>query len=160
MKELMFVSPTGRMAAYCWFEFKEKHSQIIKKINGRVLSIELINGDRMYFKYDAQGESALKGFRGEIHHISRFEDFERIMDEKMRNDGMMAIMESETYLDKKIKEAAEGIKKDFIKAMRNDLMKLQTYKMFENEATVYVERDEVLKIFDKYTGGEEDGDSN
>ena len=77
------------------------------------------------------------------------------MDEKMRNDGMMAIMESETYLDKKIKEAAEGIKKDFIKAMRADIAKLQTYKMFPYEATVYVERDEVLKIFDKYTESEE-----
>lgn len=51
--------------------------------------------------------------------------------------------------------------KDFIEAMRNDLIKLQTYKMFPYEETVYVERDEVMKIFKKYTEGEaEDADSD
>ena len=46
-------------------------------------------------------------------------------------------------------------------AMRTDLMKLQTYKMFPYEETVYVERDEVLKIFEKYTEGEsKDADSD
>ena len=46
-------------------------------------------------------------------------------------------------------------------AMRTDLMKLQTYKMFPYEETVYVERDEVMKIFEKYTEGEsKDADSD
>ena len=46
-------------------------------------------------------------------------------------------------------------------AMRTDLMKLQTYKMFPYEADTYVERDEVLKIFEKYTEGEsKDADSD
>ena len=31
-----------------------------------------------------------------------------------------------------------------------EIMKLQTYKLFEGEKDVYVERDDVLKIFDKY----------
>jgi len=55
-------------------------------------------------------------------------------------------LEQETPLDK-------------IKA---EIMKLQTYKLFEGEKDVYVERDEVLKIFEKYTeGGEnEKTDSN
>ncbi len=162
IKELMIVSPTARLARYCWstFTFKEKYSPLTKKTNGRSLAVELLNGDRIHFAYRAQGEMVLKGFRGEIKYIDWFEDFERIMDEKIRNDGLMAMIESESCLDKKIKEAAESIKKDFIGAMRADLMKLQTYKMFENEDTVYVERDEVLRIFDKYTGGKEDGDSN
>ena len=60
-----------------------------------------------------------------------------------------------THIDEKIDEAVKDLKHDFIEAMRTDLMKLQTYKMFPYEDTVYVERDEVMKIFEKYTEGEE-----
>jgi hypothetical protein len=156
MKELMIVSPTARLARYCWstFTFKEKYSPLTKKTNGRSLAVELINGDRIHFAYRAQGEMVLRGFRGEIEYIDWFEDFERIMDKKIRNDGIMATIESESYLNKKIDEAAESIKKDFIKAMRAEITKLQTYKMFPYEDTVYVERDKVMKIFEKYTEGE------
>ena len=67
-----------------------------------------------------------------------------------------------THIDEKIDEAVKDLKHDFIEAMRTDLMKLQTYKMFPYEETVYVERDDVMKIFEKYsTGGEnEETDSN
>ena len=67
-----------------------------------------------------------------------------------------------SYIDEKVKEAVEDIKQGFIEAMRADITKLQTYKMFPYEATVYIERDDVLKIFEKYsTGGEnEETDSN
>lgn len=64
------------------------------------------------------------------------------------------------YIDKKVNEAVEDIKKGFIEKMREEITKLQTYKMFSNEATVYVERDDVLKIFDEYSTGGEDADSN
>ena len=60
-----------------------------------------------------------------------------------------------THIDEKIDEAVENLKHDFIEAMRTDLMKLQTYKMFPYEETVYIERDEVLKIFEKYTSESE-----
>ena len=158
MKELMIVSPTARLARYCWstFTFKEKYSPLTKKTNGRSLAVELINGDRIHFAYRAQGEMVLRGFRGEIKYIDWFEDFERIMDKKIRNDGIMATIESESYLDKKIEEAAESIKKDFIKAIRAEITKLQTYKMFPYEDTVYVKRDEVMKIFEKYTEGDKE----
>ena len=160
MKELMIVSPTSRLARYCWstFTFKEKYSPLTKKTNGRSLTVELINGDRIHFTYRAQGEMVLKGFRGEIKYIDWFEDFERIMDEKIRKDGIMATIESESYLDKKIEEAAESIKKDFIEAMKADIMNLQTYKLFEGETDVCVKRDDVLKIFEKYTEGDKGDD--
>lgn len=65
------------------------------------------------------------------------------------------------YIDEKIAETIVDLKKDFIEAMRADIMNLQTYKMFPYEETVYVERDEVMKIFEKYTeGGEENADSD
>ena len=54
------------------------------------------------------------------------------------------------YIDEKIAETIVDLKHDFIEAMRTDLMKLQTYKMFPYEDAVYVERDEVLRIFEKY----------
>lgn len=34
--------------------------------------------------------------------------------------------------------------------IRAEIIKLQTYKMFEGEDTIYVERDDVLEILDKY----------
>jgi hypothetical protein len=49
-------------------------------------------------------------------------------------------LEQETPLDK-------------IKA---EIMKLQTYKLFEGEKDVYVERDDVLKIIDKYKAESEE----
>lgn len=62
------------------------------------------------------------------------------------------------HIDEKIAETIVDFKKNFVDAMRTDLMKLQTYKMFPYEETVYVERDEVLKIFDKYISESEDKD--
>ena len=65
------------------------------------------------------------------------------------------------YIDETIQKAVNDVKKDFIEAMRANIMKLQTYKMFPYEDTVYVERDEVMKIFEKYTEGEsKDADSD
>ena len=58
------------------------------------------------------------------------------------------------YIDEKVKEAVEDLKHDFIEAMRTELIKLQTYKMFPYEETVYIKRDDVLKIFEKYTEGD------
>lgn len=60
------------------------------------------------------------------------------------------------YIDEKVDEAVKDLKHDFIEAMRNDLMKLQTYKMFPYEGNIYVDRDDVLRIFDKYTEGSEE----
>lgn len=65
------------------------------------------------------------------------------------------------HIDEKIDEAVKDLKHDFIEAMRTELIKLQTYKMFPYEETVYIKHDDVLRIFEKYTeadtesGGEE-----
>lgn len=40
--------------------------------------------------------------------------------------------------------------------IRAEIMKLQTYKMFEGEDTVYVERDDALAIIDKYKAESEE----
>jgi hypothetical protein len=43
-------------------------------------------------------------------------------------------------------------KMDAFDKIRAEIDKLQTYKMFVGEKTVYVERDDVLAIIDKYKG--------
>ena len=64
-------------------------------------------------------------------------------------------------IDETIQKAVKDLKHDFIETMRTDLMKLQTYKMFPYEETVYIERDDVMKIIDKYSEGEsKDADSD
>ena len=57
---------------------------------------------------------------------------------------------------------AECENKGFIEAMRTDLMKLPyTYKGFPSDRTKYIKRDDVMKIFEKYTEGEsKDAHSN
>lgn len=42
--------------------------------------------------------------------------------------------------------------KPILDRIRSEIMKLQTYKMFIGEKTVYIERDDVLAIIDKYKG--------
>ena len=64
------------------------------------------------------------------------------------------------HIDEKIDEAVKDLKHDFIEKMREEITKLQTYKMFPYEETVYVERDEVLKIFDEYSVGSEEEDAH
>ena len=44
---------------------------------------------------------------------------------------------------------------EILDKIRAEMMKLQTYKMYEGENTVYVERDDVLAIIDKYTAESE-----
>lgn len=64
------------------------------------------------------------------------------------------------HIDEKIDEAVKDLKHDFIEKMRDEITKLQTYKMFPYEGNIYVDRDDVLRIFDKYSAGEEENDDN
>lgn len=62
---------------------------------------------------------------------------------------------SSGFSDEQIIEVADALTKGAISQLRAEIMKLQTYKMYEGENTVYVERDDVLQIFDKYAESEE-----
>lgn len=44
----------------------------------------------------------------------------------------------------------EDGKNEVLDKIRSEIAELQTYKMFIGEKTVYVERDDVLEIIDKY----------
>lgn len=69
-KPTVVVSPTAIEAVYEWKAFLSKHSRIIKKANRTNLCIELINGDKIYFK--AEGRSALLGLHANIISIDDF----------------------------------------------------------------------------------------
>ena len=49
-----------------------------------------------------------------------------------------------------VKEAIEMCKVDVLDKIRAEIMKFQTYKMFAGEDTVYIERDDVLALINKY----------
>ena len=44
----------------------------------------------------------------------------------------------------------EDGKSDVLDKVISEIMKLQTYKMFAGEDTVYIERDDVLALINKY----------
>ena len=50
----------------------------------------------------------------------------------------------------------EDGKSDVLDKIRAEIMKLQTYKMFGGEDTVYVEHEDVLAIIDKYKAESEE----
>lgn len=57
---------------------------------------------------------------------------------------------------KAIKEAIKALEQGLVlDKARAEIEKLQTYKMFIGEKTVYVERDDVLAVIDKYKGESE-----
>ena len=60
-----------------------------------------------------------------------------------------------THIDETIHREIEDLKHNFIEAMRADILALQTYKLFEGEGDTYIKRDDVLKIFEKFTEGDE-----
>lgn len=58
---------------------------------------------------------------------------------------------------KAIKEAIKILEREpVLDKIRAEIEKLQTYKMFIGEKTVYVERDDVLAIIDKRKGESEE----
>lgn len=57
---------------------------------------------------------------------------------------------SNKYLDIAMEKVIKQEVNKVLAKIRADLMKLQTYKMFGGEDTVYVEHEDVLEIIDRY----------
>ena len=78
---------------------------------------------------------------------------EEIMERCVNDEGGVRSPLPEYYaIECAIRALEQEIAFDKIKA---NILTLQTYKLFEGEKDVYVKRDDVLKIFEKYTEGEE-----
>lgn len=67
-KAIVIMSPTVNRATYEWKAFLSRWSTIIKKANRANLSIELLNGYKIYFKGETEGQRVLKGLHADIIH--------------------------------------------------------------------------------------------
>lgn len=71
-KTIVIMSPTVTRAVYEWKAFLSRWSTIIKKANRSSLCIELLNGQKIYFKGETKGWRALRGLRADIIMVDEF----------------------------------------------------------------------------------------
>lgn len=72
MKELIIMSSTVERANYEWKKFLYKYSSIIKRTSGREVSVELLNGMKIYFRGETESQRKLKGLHGSVVSIDEF----------------------------------------------------------------------------------------
>ena len=71
-KDIVIMSPTVNRAVYEWKAFLSRWSTIIKKANRNRLCIELLSGQKIYFKGETEGQRALLGLRADIISLDEF----------------------------------------------------------------------------------------
>lgn len=79
--------------------------------------------------------------------MTREEIREEICNSMTLQDAIRVLKETNCYGTMDI---AKSVIINTFEKMRDEIMKLQTYKMFTNEDTVYIERNDVLKIIDEH----------
>ena len=67
-KTIVIMSPTINRAVYEWKAFLSKWSAIIKRASRTSLCIELLDGRKIYFKGETEGQKALRGLHADIIH--------------------------------------------------------------------------------------------
>jgi len=89
-----------------------------------------------------------------VERLCKVADF---MNEKRSGLGSPYIMAALFIQDNKdeFPSVTPKPKTDVLEKIRAEIKEVQTYKMFEGEDTVYVERKDVLAIIDKYTAEKE-----
>ena len=71
-KNIVIMSPSVNRAVYEWKAFLSRWSTIIKKANRSNLCIELLSGQKIYFKGETEGQRALLGLYADIVSIDEF----------------------------------------------------------------------------------------
>lgn len=71
-KDIVVMTPTFNRAVYEWKAFLSRCSTIIKKANRPSLSIELLSGQKIYFKGETEGQRALRGLHADVVMIDEF----------------------------------------------------------------------------------------
>lgn len=71
-KDIVIMTPTVIRAVYEWKAFLSRWSTIIKKANRNSLRIELLNGQKIYFKGETEGRKALLGLRADFISVDEF----------------------------------------------------------------------------------------
>lgn len=65
-KTIVIMSTTVNRAVYNWKAFLSKWSTKIKKANRKNLCVELLSGQKIYFKGMTEGQRALLGLHADI----------------------------------------------------------------------------------------------
>ena len=71
-KTVIVMAPTVNRAIYEWKVFQSRWSSIIKRTNKATLCTELVNGNKIFFKAETQGQQALLGCNAYIIDIDTF----------------------------------------------------------------------------------------
>lgn len=71
-KTVIVMTPTVNRAIYEWKAFLSRWSTIIKRTNKASLCIELLNGNKIFFKAETQGQQVLLGYNAYIIDIDTF----------------------------------------------------------------------------------------
>ena len=66
------MSPTVNRAVYEWKAFLSRWSTIIKKANRTSLCVELLSGQKIYFKCETERQRALLGLHADIISVDEF----------------------------------------------------------------------------------------
>lgn len=120
-------------------EFTEKKMSIIEYVNAYTDEGVTVTDEKMslgYCEKEGISTSKLNEAQRTLYYIAENMKMDKSISEEGYEHFQMAIraLKEESVLDK----------------IKTELMKLQTYKMFEGEETVYVERNEVSAIIDRY----------
>lgn len=75
---------------------------------------------------------------------------------KAKSDAQKSLMGRVMFFTEHLPSVTPNPKTDVLDKIRAKIQYAQTYKMFEGEDTVYVKRDYVLTIIDKYKAGSEE----
>ena len=71
-KTIVILSPTVNRAVYEWKAFLSRWSTIIKKANRNSLCVELLSGQKIYFKGETDWKRALLGLKADIVSVDEF----------------------------------------------------------------------------------------
>ena len=71
-KNIVIMTPTYDRAVYEWKAFLSRWSTIIKKANRNSLCVELLSGQRIYFKGETEGQRALVGLKTDFVSVDEF----------------------------------------------------------------------------------------
>jgi len=80
--DIVIMSPTVNRAVYEWKTFLSRQSAIVKKANKAGLYVELLNGQKIYFKGETEGPSVLLGRRADIVTVDEFKESEVMQNEQ------------------------------------------------------------------------------
>ena len=72
MKDIIVMCPTVRIATQKWKEFLNVNNTCVCSFNKAQLSVRLVNGTKIYFKGETEGQRVLRGIHADIIQIDEF----------------------------------------------------------------------------------------